>query len=211
MRYTLLIIFCAISVSASAQFWKKAKKPVPVEEVFPRYDEIPQPSYFSAITVSDIKFPMPGVYIVPFKRTIYEIELAEDMVMTEAKHNMRFREYKLASYNFSDLANLYILQNRFSEAKWYLLQSNAISREQNDDRHTIVNLLNLATIKFAIGEAALAKTDLQEAHDIANAKGFASDLPAIDKRMHDLELNKYSSPRSELRYAQAVEASNKSQ
>jgi len=211
MRYTLLIIFCAISVSASAQFWKKAKKPVPVEEVFPRYDEIPQPSYFSAITVSDIKLSMPGVYIVPFKRTIYEIELAEDMVMTEAKHNMRFREYKLASYNFSDLADLYILQNRFSEAKWYLLQSNAISREQNDDRHTIVNLLNLATIKFAIGQAELAKIDLQEAHDIANAKGFASDLPAIDKRMHDLELNKYSSPRSELRYAQAVEASNKSQ
>jgi hypothetical protein len=104
---------------------------------------------------------------------------------------------------------LYLLQNRFSEAKWYLLQSNTISREQNDDKHTIANLINLAIIKSAIGELPLAKIDLQEAHDLAVAKGFQSDVDNIEKRMHDLQLIKTSAPKAELRYAEAVEVSNK--
>ncbi len=207
MRFAILIIFCTLSLTASAQFWKK-KKP---EEVFPRYPELEQPAYSSEIAVSTVKLNMPGVDTVPFKRTVYEIELAEDMVMKEAKHNMRFRIYNLASYNFSDLAGLYLLQNRFSEAKWYLLQSNEISRQQNDDKHTISNLLILADIKLAIGELALAKLDLQEAHELANAKGFTADLAAIEKKMHDVEFNKTVAPKAELRYAEAVEANNKAQ
>jgi len=209
MKIKFLIILCAISVSASAQFWKKKQKPV-VQEVFPRFEEIAQPSYLSYFDISDANFNMPEVYFVPLKRTVYDIELAEDEVMREAKHNMRFRIYNLASYNFSDLADLYILQNRFSEAKWYLLQSNELSREQKDDKHTISNLLTLAAIKFAIGEPALAKTDLQEAYDLANAKGFTADVAVIAKKMQDLEANKSLSPKAELRYAQAVEKSNKS-
>jgi hypothetical protein len=208
MKFALLVILCALSITASAQFWKKKKEP---EIVYPRFPELSQPAYFSDITVTNTPMKMPGVFARTLKRSVYDIELAEDAVMKEAKHNMRFREYRLASYNFSDLADLYILQNRFSEAKWYLLQSNAISKEQNDDRHTILNLLNLAAIKFAIGEVALAKIDLQEAHDLANLKGFLTDVTAINKKMQDLEFNKSLSPKMGLRYAEAVEASNKSQ
>ena len=206
-KFLVLVIFSAISISASAQFWKKKK----VEEVFPRYPELAQPEYFSALAISEAKTNMPGVDIVPFKRTVYSIELAEDMVMKDAKHNMRFRIYDLASYNFSDLASLYVLQNRFSEAKWYLLQSNELSRQQNDDKHTIANLLLLADIKLTIGETALAKLDLLEAHNLANAKGLIIDTAIIDKKMHDLEFNKAVSPKVELRYAEAVEAGNKAQ
>jgi len=207
MRFAILITFCTLSLTASAQFWKK-KKP---EEVFPRYPELEQPAYYADITVSAIKLNMPEVNEVPFKRTVYDIERAEDVIMAEAKHNMRFRVYNLASYNFSDLATLYLLQNRFSEAKWYLLQSNEISRQQNDDKHTISNLLMLADIKLAIGELALAKLDLQEAHDLANTKGFATDLASIEKKIHDVEFNKTITPKAELRYAEAVEANNKGQ
>ena|ERR1700761_5907156 len=207
MRFIILVAFCTLSLTASAQFWKKKKK----EEVFPRYPELEQPAYFADITVSTIKLNMPAVDVVPFKRTVYDIELAEDVILAEAKHNMRFRVYNLASYNFSDLATLYLLQNRFSEAKWYLLQSNEISRQQNDDKHTISNLLILADIKLAIGELALAKLDLQEAHDLANTKGFTTDLASIEKKMHDVEFNKTVTPKAELRYAEAVEANNKGQ
>jgi hypothetical protein len=207
MRSTLLIILCIISVSASAQFWKKKQKPV----IFPRFPELAQPAYSADVAISTTNFNMPDVCLITLKQSIYQIELAEDAVLKEAKHNMRFRIYNLASYNFSDLADLYVLQNRFSEAKWYLLQSNAISREQNDDKHTIANLLRLASIKSTIGENALAKIDLQEAHDLANAKGFAADMTAIEKAIHDLETDRSLLPKAELRYAEAVEANNKSQ
>ena len=55
--------------------------------------------------------------------------------MHSAQHNMSEGIFTDASYNFSDLARIYILQNRLSEAKWYLLQSNNISRRQRDDKH----------------------------------------------------------------------------
>jgi len=211
MKYTLLIIFCALSLTTSAQFWKK-KKPAPVvEEVYPRFPEVDQPVCYTVIAVTDVKLNMPDVVFTPFKKTTFEIEMAEDVVMTEAKHHMRFREYKQASYNFSDLSDLYILQNRFSEAKWYLLQSNEISRSLKDDRHTIANLLTLAAIKINLGEAGLAKTDLQEAYTLANANGFTVDASAIDKRISDLQVNKLNSQKAVLRYAEAVEKSNKHQ
>ncbi|HEY0246302.1 MAG TPA: hypothetical protein VGC01_12110 [Mucilaginibacter sp.] len=205
MRIAILIIFCTISITASAQFWQKKEKPAPIV----RSEQLPDAFYISTIPVIEKVEITPNFSDVSFKRSTYDIELAEDAVMKEAKHNMRFRIYNLASYNFSDLAALYILQNRFSEAKWYLLQSNNISRGQNDDKHTISNLINLAIIKSAIGELALAKVDLQEAHDLANAKGFQTDIVEIEKRMHDLQLVKSTSPKAELRYAEAVELSNK--
>lgn len=205
MRIAILIIFCTISITASAQFWQKKKKVEPIV----RFEQLPDASYASIILPTEKAAVTPDFSAVILRRSVYDIELAEDIVMKEAKHNMRFRVYNLASYNFSDLAALYLLQNRFSEAKWYLLQSNTISREQNDDKHTISNLLGLATIKLAIGELALAKIDLQEAHDLANAKGFQTDIAEIEKRMHDLQFVKSTSPKAELRYAEAVELSNK--
>jgi hypothetical protein len=206
MRFAILILLCTISITASAQFWKKSKK-----ADLSRFPELSQPSNITSIAISDTLVHIRDVYFVQFKRSIYEIELAEDGILKEAKRNMRFRIYDVASYNFSALADLYVLQNRFSEAKWYLLQSNTISREQNDDKHTISNLLNLAAIKSAIGETALARLDLQEAHDLANSKGFVADVATIEKKMHDLEFNKSLTPKAELRYAEAVEASNKPQ
>ena len=205
MRFAILFIFCTLTLTASAQFWKK-KKPEPI-----RYDLLPQPQGVFSIAISDANFNGPAVGVVALKRSIFDIEAAEDAILKEAKHNMRFRIYDAASYNFSALAQLYILQNRFSEAKWYLLQSNAISREQNDDKHTISNLLGLAAIKLAIGEPILAKADLQEAHDIAGLKGYTTDVTIIEQRMHDLQFNKPSALKVELRYAEAVEAGNKSQ
>ena len=68
----------------------------------------------------------------------YTLVATSKMVMEQAKHNMRFRVYNDASYNFSDLAALYVKLHRWSEAKWYYLQSNNISREQNDDKHTMI-------------------------------------------------------------------------
>jgi hypothetical protein len=208
MRITLLLIFCGLTLTASAQFWKK--KPKPVVEVVTRYPDADPPVCFTDIIIPAVITNVDEVSVRPIERSTYDIEMNEEAVMTQAKHHMRFREYKLASYNFSDLADLYILQNRFSEAKWYLLQSLTISKEQGDDRHTLANLLNLAAIKIAIGEPALARADLKEAHELAFAKCFISDITNIETRMREMDTNGTVAEKVTLRYAKAVEANNKS-
>ena len=206
MKAVLLIFFCALTLSAPAQFWKKKKAPVVVEVV-----HIQLPVAADADTALSLwREPVNPAVTVAAQRlpTKKELDVAENDVMKEAKHHMRYREYGQASYSFTDLAILYLLENRFSEAKWYLLQSNEISREQKDDKHTIANLIMLAQLKAAIGELLLAKADLQEAHDLANAGSLATELATVEKALQTLE-NSKSLPRAELRYADAVEDKKK--
>ncbi len=201
MRFTFLLAFCILSLTASAQFWRrKPKAPKPeLESVQP------------ALSIINIQRLVPAAGNLPsvqLTRSVYQLELAEEAMLKEAKHNMRFRIYNLASYNFSDLAALYLQQNRFSEAKWYLLQSNAIARQAENTRHLLDNLLILADIKTTIGETTLAMVDLQEAHDIATTKGMLTDLTAIDKKIKYLQTNKLIAAKVALRYANAVEVAN---
>ena len=206
MRALLLVIFSTLTLSASAQFWQKKEKPVPA----PRYD-LPEASYKYAVSISPAsKIYVHDVKMITFQRPAASLDLAESIIMKEAKHNMRFRQYGLASYSFRELAHLYIVSNRFSEAKWFLLQSSNLSRKQNDNKLTVANLIDLADIKASIGELALARTDLIDAQAIATANGMSADLLVIEKKSKDIELtNKPGFLKSEFRYAAAVEAENK--
>jgi len=204
MRFTLIFILCLIGLNASAQlqlqFWKRKQKPQPV--VLTAVQALP-----SQIDIATTKLPN-GLSGQHLNYSVFCLELAEDALLIEAKHNMRFRIYNMASYNFSDLAALYLQQNRFSEAKWYLLQSNNIAREAGNIRHLLDNLYILADIKNKIGEVPLALSDLQEAHDVAVDKGMLSDLTIINKKIKYLQTNKILAAKAELRYADAVEVAN---
>jgi hypothetical protein len=201
-KYILLLLFCTPGLTASAQFWRKKPKPAPLV-VLEAVQTQPVITFNTTINTS-----AQNIHGVDLPRSVYNLELAEEVVLKEAKHNMRFRQYNLASYNFSDLAALYLKQNRFSEAKWYLLQSNAIAHQAENIRHLLDNLFVLADIKTTIGEMPLAMVDLQEAHDIAIAKGMQADLTAIDKKIKYLQTNKIAAVKAELRYAEAVEIAN---
>jgi len=142
------------------------------------------------------------------ERTPYSMYLMEASVIKTAQHNMRFRVYNSASYNFSDLAQMYLKQNRLSEAKWYLLQSLQISRQQNDNRHTITNLINLAAVKTGYGDFPQAKQDLIEARNIASSMGLTMDVAAVDKQMRYLEENK-TRLKTEIRYAETPDTDPK--
>ena len=197
MRITLLIICCLFSFSASAQWYKLD---------FKKHERYPEIERTNINSISHIKIrPVlkPGkVKNIVLNRSAYSLEAAENLVMRDAQHNMRFRVYNDASYNFSELAKLYIQQNRYSEAKWYLLQSNIISRQQNDDKHTIDNLIALAMIKSDLGDYAQAQQDLTEAHDMAAFRGFTADVATIEKKMTYIKLNKNNAPKTDTRYAE---------
>ena len=204
MRFILLLAFCTISITASAQFWQKKDKT--------RYPQLSEANYMSVTAISPAaKIYAPNVVVSTLNHRVYLLDIAEAILLKEAKHHMRYREYTTASTDFNTLANLYMVSKRFSEAKWFLLQSNAIAKRENNDKLTITNLLDLASIKAAMGELALARTDLKEAHDLANLKGMTTDLAEIDHITRQIELKNGSASfaKTEVKYAAAVEASQK--
>ena len=208
MRISLIIFFCAISFSASAQFWQKIglkKKHIVLPELELAKNNSIIHIKSAPLTVNNIE-----VYPIALDLSDYTLEATSKYVLGIAKHNMRFRIYNEASYNFSDLAQLYIKLHRMSEAKWYLLQSNNISRQENDDKHTISNLLSLAEIKTYIGDIPSARTDLLEARDMAKAKGMQTETTDIEKKILLLAQNNGNGVRPELKYAEgAVEIEKK--
>lgn len=187
MRYKLIILFSVFSLSASAQFlhisFKKKKHPV--------LRAIPQIKDRSLCHVSERQVVLfTEVKPYQYDESWFSMQAREKVLLKTVKHNMSWRIYNVASYNFSDLAELYIKMHRFSEAKWYLLQSNNLSRGQNDDRLTIDNLLDLAVVKERLGDLPSARADLNEAHDMAQAKGMKDKMDEINKMIPLLGQNK---------------------
>jgi len=64
---------------------------------------------------------------------------------------------------YDNLAKVYHDQQKFPQAKWFILQSNTLSRAKNDTPNIITSLLTLATIKSDIKDYTLAMGDLNEA------------------------------------------------
>lgn len=203
MRYFLLALFCTIGISASAQwnpFRKKLRRPQAEDLVC-----------HPAALLAPGQLPHTHVSTILFDPSEYTIEAREAAVMKIAQHNMRFRVYHEASLNFTDLAHLYVQERRYSEAVWYLLQSNNISRQENDDKHTIENLIDIATIKAKIDEITLAQQDLAEAHDLAAAKGLNEYLETIDLAGQYITQNKLPKEKPALVYADGAQKNSKAE
>jgi hypothetical protein len=206
MRLRLVILFCAISFSASAQFWQKIgfKK---------KHDILPELQLSKNNSISHISntLNLNGLQVQPLvlEQCEFSLEVAEVTVMEMAKHNMRFRVYNEASYNFSDLAQIYIKLHRLSEAKWYLLQSNNISRQENDDKHTISNLISLAAVKVDIGDIPSAKADLLEARDMARAKAMQPETAEIEKKILLLAQIATTTVKPDVKYAESAGSEKK--
>lgn len=78
--------------------------------------------------------------------------------------------------SFDDLARVYVAQRKFSEAKWFTLQSNKISRQVKDIPNIITSLVKLSAIKMELGEYKMAARDLNEALKWSTA----NNLPALE-------------------------------
>jgi tetratricopeptide (TPR) repeat protein len=71
---------------------------------------------------------------------------------------------------FDHLTKVYIAQKKFSQAKWFILQSNSLSRAKNDAPNVIASLITLAKIKTEVGDSKLAMGDMDEALQISTTK-----------------------------------------
>lgn len=64
---------------------------------------------------------------------------------------------------FNSLAKVYRSQKKYPQAKWFILQSNTLSRIKKDVPNIMSSLLVLANIKMEIKDYSLAMRDLNEA------------------------------------------------
>ena len=65
--------------------------------------------------------------------------------------------------SFDNLATVYHSKKIYPQAKWFILQSNSLSRALNDIPNVMKSLIKLAAIKMDIKDYSLAMRDLNEA------------------------------------------------
>jgi len=75
---------------------------------------------------------------------------------------------------FNNLTKVYRSQKKFSQAKWFILQSNTISRTIDDKPNIIASLIELAGIKMDIKDYSLAMRDLNEALKLSVDNHYAA-------------------------------------
>ncbi|MGZ3821217.1 MAG: hypothetical protein ACXVB6_11530, partial [Mucilaginibacter sp.] len=73
---------------------------------------------------------------------------------------------------FDNLAKVYHSQHKYIQAKWFILQSNTLSRQKNDKPNIISSLIELSSIKADIKDYSLAMRDLNEALIISSKNHY---------------------------------------
>jgi hypothetical protein len=73
---------------------------------------------------------------------------------------------------FDGLAKVYRSQKKYPQAKWFILQSNTISRGIKDVPNIITSLMVLANIKMEIKDYSLAMRDLNEALKLSKTNNY---------------------------------------
>lgn len=136
-----------------------------------KYAAIAQAAYYEVCR----KDSLGSIYyrIAEIKKKLKSPKLAEFYIINRAL------PYFSASDNlagrrkgFDFLGNLYHEQKRLSQAKWFYLQANTLSRELKDTVSTINSLISLGVVKIAIGDMALAKKDLAEADELSRQGNY---------------------------------------
>lgn len=108
---------------------------------------------------------------------------------------------------FNYLAKVYSSQGKYSQAKWFMLQSNKISRDRQDVPNIITSLVDLSMIKMSNNDYKLAMRDLNEALTLST-KSSSPELEALVQknyaflynRMKDYEKGDLAAKRAEELY-----------
>lgn len=80
---------------------------------------------------------------------------------------------------FDQLAEIFHLQKRFSEAKWFYIQSNMVARKLNNSTGIVNSLVSLGHVKMSIGDHQLALTDFREAEKLSISNKYKFKLVEI--------------------------------
>ncbi len=106
------------------------------------------------------------------EKTNYQNEAINYTIMAMRNYSKYYDTVGMRN-SFDNLVKVYRAQKKFSQAKWFVLQSNTLSRAINDVPNIISSLLQLAAIKTDIKDYSLAMRDLNEALKLSTDNRFA--------------------------------------
>ncbi|GAB2690728.1 hypothetical protein GCM10027037_12390 [Mucilaginibacter koreensis] len=81
--------------------------------------------------------------------------------------------------SYASLGKAYHAGRKFTQAKWFMVQSTMIAKGQKDVPTMVANLVELATIKMESGDYVTAKKDLNYAKKLSttyNVEGYQEDI-----------------------------------
>lgn len=200
MKIFLAVFISLFSLQASAQWYAK----LPWQKKQERTPKLNKPTIpvisLNYPTVIDASF---NNFIFDLGRSRYSIDAEEAMIMQALRHSARYGNEAMR-VQFDHLTNFYLSQNRFSEAKWYVLRSNAISRQQKNYTQIVGSLIVLADVKSILGDFKQADEDLSEAKTIAASHSLAPNLLLIEQHTKQIKQNKEGGLKQENHYAELL-------
>jgi tetratricopeptide (TPR) repeat protein len=87
---------------------------------------------------------------------------------------------------YDQLADTYHQQKKFTQAKWFYIQSNMLARKINSPLEIVKSLINLAHVKMSIGDYQLALLDYKEAEQISIKNKFKNQLIELKSHLSDV-------------------------
>lgn len=87
---------------------------------------------------------------------------------------------------YDQLADTYHQQKKFTQAKWFYIQSNMLARKISSTSGIVNSLINLAHVKMAIGDYQLALLDLKEAEQLSVKNKYTNKLIEIKSDLADV-------------------------
>ncbi|MBW4889478.1 hypothetical protein KXQ82_07120 [Mucilaginibacter sp. HMF5004] len=151
--FTLLATIAAISAAFAQNVDSLQKKQDSIQHICAKAD------LYINTADSLIQFNQDKTRLI----SIADAAKAGELVLKAIQINKAFNDTVAVRNNFDRLGQAYVMQNKFTQAKWYILQSNRISRDRHDIAHIISGLMQLAAVKISIKDYSLAEKDLLEA------------------------------------------------
>lgn len=121
--------------------------------------------------------------------TYAEAGKAVEYVLKAIHYNSKLNDTLAIRDNFNCLSAAYFIQHKFTQAKWFALQSNYISRNRKDAPAMINSLMQLASIKIAIKDYKMAEKDFNEAITLTKYVNNVQRQIAIEKCLATLYEN----------------------
>lgn len=87
---------------------------------------------------------------------------------------------------YDQLADNYHQQRKFTQAKWFYIQSNMLARKINDPLEIVNSLINLAHVKMSIGDYQLALMDYKEAEQLSVKNRYTNKLIELKSDLADV-------------------------
>jgi len=115
------------------------------------------------------------------KTKLYYQEQALNYTLLALHGYSRYNDTAGLRLSFNNLSRVYRSQKKYSQAKWFILQSNTIARAQNDIPNIISSLTELAGIKMEIKDYSLAMGDLNEALKLSAVNHYPKAESAVQQ------------------------------